>query len=115
EPIFGKSVHGIWGKIIDVTAVFATIVGVATTLGFGATQINGGLAFLFDIENTFWVQLLIIIAVTVLFMLSAYTGLERGIKYLSNANMGLATILLLVTFIVGPTLYILNSFIETIG
>lgn len=115
EPILGKRVYGAWGKVIDIIAVFATIVGVATTLGFGATQINGGLAFLFDFKNTFWVQLLIIIAVTILFMLSAYTGLEKGIKYLSNANMGLAAILFLVTFILGPTMYILNSFVETIG
>lgn len=115
EPILGDRVNGAWGKAIDVIAVFATIVGVATTLGFGAAQINGGLAFLFDVQHTFWIQLIIIIIVTVLFMLSAYTGLDKGIKILSNANMGLATILLLVTFTLGPTMFILDTFIETIG
>src|SRR5699024_9127549 len=115
EPILGDRVNGAWGKAIDVIAVFATIVGVATTLGFGAAQINGGLAFLCDVQHTFWIQLIIIIIVTVLFMLSAYTGLDKGIKILSNANMGLATILLLVTFTLGPTMFILDTFIETIG
>lgn len=115
EPVFGKKMDGAWGKAVDVIAVFATIVGVATTLGFGATQINGGLTYLLDIENSFWVQLVIILAVTVLFMLSSYTGLSKGIKYLSNANMGLAGILFIATLILGPTLYIFNSFIDTVG
>lgn len=115
EPIFGDKMEGAWGKAIDVIAVFATIVGVATTLGFGATQINGGLTYLLDIDNAFWVQLVIILVVTVLFMLSSYTGLSKGIKYLSNANMGLAGILFIGTLILGPTLYILNSFTDAVG
>ncbi|WP_174615447.1 glycine betaine uptake BCCT transporter [Virgibacillus ihumii] len=115
EPVFGDKMHGFMGKIIDVIAVFATIVGVATTLGFGATQINGGFTYLFGVDNGFVVQLIIILVVTVLFMLSAYSGLGRGIKYLSNTNMGLATILLIATLILGPTMYILNSFTETLG
>ncbi|MFC2947809.1 BCCT family transporter [Virgibacillus sediminis] len=115
EPIFGERVKGSFGKIVDVIAVFATIVGVATTLGFGATQINGGFSYLFGVPNEFWVQLLIIGTVTVLFLLSAYTGLGKGIKYLSNANMTLAVILFFATLIFGPTIYILNSFTHGIG
>ena len=115
EPIFGKKMNGFWGKVIDVIAVFATIVGVATTLGFGATQINGGLSYLLGIDQSFLVQLIIILVVTVLFMISAYSGLGKGIKYLSNANMGLAGILFIATLILGPTVYILNSFIDTLG
>lgn len=115
ETLFGDKMKGGWGKAVDVIAVFATIVGVATTLGFGATQINGGIAFLLDIPISFWVQLIIILIVTVLFMISTYTGLSKGIQYLSNANMGLGAILLLATLILGPTLYILNSFTDTIG
>jgi len=115
EPIFGKKMKGSWGKVIDVIAVFATIVGVATTLGFGATQINGGLSYLLGIDQSFLVQLVIILVVTVLFMLSAYSGLGKGIKYLSNANMGLAGILFIATLILGPTVYILNSFTDTLG
>ncbi|GGK08727.1 glycine betaine transporter OpuD [Lentibacillus kapialis] len=115
ETLFGDRMKGAWGKAVDVIAVFATIVGVATTLGFGATQINGGIAFLFDVPISFWVQLIIILIVTVLFMISTYTGLSRGIKYLSNANMGLGAILFLATLILGPSLYIFNSFTDTIG
>src|SRR5699024_4496297 len=115
ETLFGERMKGGWGKLVDVIAVFATIVGVATTLGFGATQINGGISFLFDIPISFWVQLIIILIVTVLFMISTYTGLSRGIKYLSNANMGLGGILFLATLILGPSLYIINSFTDTIG
>ncbi|MBP1970346.1 glycine betaine transporter [Virgibacillus natechei] len=115
EPIFGDRMKGAWGKGIDVIAVFATIVGVATTLGFGATQINGGLTYLLGIDNAFWVQLVIILVVTVLFMISSYTGLSKGIKYLSNANMGIAGLLLVATIILGPTLYILNSLTDAIG
>lgn len=115
EPLFGDKMKGPWGKFIDIIAVFATIVGVATTLGFGATQINGGLTYLFGIATAFWVQLIIIAVVTVLFMLSAYSGLSKGIKYLSNANMALAGILFFATLFLGPTLYILNSLIDTIG
>ncbi|MGP4069493.1 glycine betaine uptake BCCT transporter [Halobacillus sp. B29] len=115
EPIFGDKMKGAWGKVIDVIAVFATIVGVATTLGFGAAQINGGFTYLLDIEKQFWVQLLIIIVVTALFMVSAYTGLSKGIKYLSNANMGLAAILFITMLIIGPTVYIANTFTDTLG
>lgn len=115
EPLFGHHMKKGWGKAVDVIAVFATIIGVATTLGFGATQINGGLTYLFGVESDFWVQLLIIVIVTILFMVSTYSGLGKGIKYLSNANMGLAGILFLGTLILGPTLYILNSFTNTVG
>ncbi len=114
-PIFGEKMDGPWGKLVDVIAVFATIVGVATTLGFGATQINGGFTYLFGVDDDFWVQLVIILVVTVLFMLSAYTGLSKGIKYLSNANMILAGILFIAALVLGPTMYILNSFTDTIG
>lgn len=115
EPLFGDKMKGGWGKVVDVVAVFATIVGVATTLGFGATQINGGFTYLFDVKSTFWVQIVIIIVVTALFMLSAYSGLGKGIKYLSNANMALGAILFAATLILGPTTYILNSFTNTLG
>ncbi|MCA0972604.1 BCCT family transporter [Halobacillus litoralis] len=115
KPIFGSAMDGPWGKLVDVVAVFATIIGVATTLGFGASQINGGLTFLTSIENSFGVQLIIILIVTVLFMASAYTGLSKGIKYLSNTNMILALLLIALMFILGPTLYILNVFTDSIG
>ncbi|MCH1624229.1 glycine betaine uptake BCCT transporter [Ferdinandcohnia quinoae] len=115
KPVLGKSMDGILGTIIDVLAVVATVVGVATTLGFGAAQINGGLSFLFDIPNNFSVQLIIIGVVTVLFILSAWSGLGKGIKYLSNANMFLAIALLILMFVAGPTILILNMFTDSLG
>ncbi|WP_442598955.1 glycine betaine uptake BCCT transporter [Neobacillus sp. D3-1R] len=115
RPILGKRVDGATGKIIDILAVLATVIGVATTLGFGATQINGGLAYLFGLPVNFMIQLIIIVVVTVLFMMSAWSGLGKGIKILSNANMGLAGLLFLLMFILGPTLTILNLFTNTIG
>lgn len=115
-PIFGEeSMRGFPGKIIDTLAVFATVVGVASTLGFGSAQINGGLSFLFNMPNNFAMQLLILGISTVLFIYSAWSGVGKGIKYLSNVNMGLAFLLLIMLFIVGPTLYILNMFTSTLG
>jgi glycine betaine transporter len=115
-PIFGeKSMRGLPGKLIDTLAVFATVVGVASTLGFGSAQINGGLAYLFDLPSNFGMQLLILAISTVLFIFSAWSGIGKGIKYLSNINMGLGFALLLLLFIVGPTLYILNMFTTTLG
>ncbi|AST90768.1 choline transporter [Sutcliffiella cohnii] len=115
KPILGDKVNGVTGKSIDVLAVLATVFGVATTLGFGAVQINGGLSYLFGIPVSIGTQFIIIAIVTVLFMLSAYTGLKKGIKILSNANMGLAGVLFLIMFLVGPTLFILNLFTHSIG
>ncbi|ANU24429.1 BCCT family transporter [Planococcus donghaensis] len=115
-PLFGKKLMaGPLGKLIDTLAVFATIIGVASTLGFGSAQINEGLSFLFGTPNTFAFQLLILAVTTVLFIGSAWSGIGRGIKYLSNINMILAFILLVLLLIVGPTLYIFNSFTDTIG
>ncbi|MFA9455638.1 BCCT family transporter [Halalkalibacter sp. AB-rgal2] len=115
KPVLGKSMEGWLGNLVDVLAVFATVVGVATTLGFGAAQINGGLSYLFGIPNSVLIQFIIIAIVTVLFMLSAWTGISRGIRYLSNTNMLLAVLLFLFVFILGPTILSLNIFTDTIG
>ncbi|MFC4559522.1 BCCT family transporter [Virgibacillus kekensis] len=116
EPLFGKkSMRGPAGILIDTLAVVATVVGVAATLGFGSAQISGGLAFLFGTPATFSMQLVVLIVATILFIGSAWSGIGRGIKYLSNINMGLAGVLLIMLFIAGPTLYILNMFTNTLG
>ncbi|TWT24770.1 BCCT family transporter [Planomicrobium sp. CPCC 101110] len=115
KPIFGKKMEGPLGTLVDVLAVFATVFGVATSLGFGAAQINGGLAYLFGIEQSYTAQMIIIGAVTVLFIISAWSGLNKGIKYLSNTNMVLAVTLLILVLVLGPTILILNMFTETFG
>ncbi|MFG6150245.1 BCCT family transporter [Halobacillus sp. B23F22_1] len=115
-PIFGrKLMEGMAGKIIDTLAVVATVVGVAATLGFGSAQINEGLAFLFQTPTNYGVQLTILIVSTLLFIFSAWSGVSKGIKYLSNINMLLGFLLMLMLLIVGPTLYILNMFTDSLG
>ncbi|QTD40414.1 BCCT family transporter [Sporosarcina sp. Te-1] len=115
KPIFGKKMEGPWGILVDVLAVFATAFGVATSLGFGAVQINAGLNYLFGVTIGIKVQFIIIAIVTVLFIMSAWSGLSKGIKYLSNANLILALVLLAFVVILGPTLLIFNMFTDSIG
>ncbi|MQJ56076.1 BCCT family transporter, partial [Escherichia coli] len=103
------------GIFIDVLSVFATIVGVAVSLGMGALQINGGLHYLFNVPNNTFVQAIIIIVVTILFIASAWSGLSKGIQYLSNLNIGLGTILMVAALIVGPTVLILNMLTSSTG
>lgn len=114
-PILGRHSRGPIGKTVDVIATIATVIGVATSLGFGAVQINGGLSYLFGLPSNILVQFIIILIVTVMFMASALTGLDKGIKILSNVNMILAAALCLLVFIFGPTLFTLNLFTDTLG
>lgn len=114
-PILGEKTKGPIGNIIDIIAVFATVIGIATTLGLGAQQINGGLAYLFDIPINFTVQLIIIVIVTVLFIVSASTGLDKGIQILSNWNIYIAALLLVLTFFIGPSIKILNELTSEFG
>ncbi|MCM3218105.1 BCCT family transporter [Niallia taxi] len=115
KPVIGKRAEGITGKAIDTIAVIATVLGVATTLGFGAVQINGGLSFVYGVPTNITTQFIIICIVTALFIYSALSGLGKGIKILSNANMILAGVLFLMLFLIGPTLFNLNLFTDTLG
>lgn len=104
RPKLGDHVDGKISILINFISVFATVFGVATSLGFGAAQISGGISYLIEgIENNFSTQLIIIIIVTVLFMISAQKGLNKGIKYLSNLNVILAISLMLFLLFAGPT------------
>ncbi|MFD1038726.1 BCCT family transporter [Virgibacillus byunsanensis] len=115
EPLLGERVKGPWGTLIDFIVVFATIFGVATSLGFGAIQISGGISFITDLDQSITLQLVLIAIVTVLYMISAMTGLNRGIKYLSNVNIILAITLMLFLLFLGPTNFIMNLFTTTFG
>lgn len=115
KPLLGNKTDGIIGDIIDSITILATIIGVATTLGFGAIQINGGLNYLFNIPNNIYVQIIIIIITTVFFILSALSGIGKGVKILSNINIILAIGLCAIAIIVGPTILILNTFVDSIG
>jgi glycine betaine transporter len=103
------------GRTIDGLAIFATLFGTATSLGLGALQINSGLNFLWDVTVSNTIGGLIIIAIAALFVLSAVSGVERGIQFLSNLSGG-ATIALMVFFLIaGPTVFIIGTAIESIG
>ncbi|MBG9982821.1 BCCT family transporter [Aerococcaceae bacterium DSM 111020] len=115
KPLLGDRAEGAFGKVIDTVTIVATVIGVATTLGFGAAQINGGLSYLFGIPNNFVVQTIIIIVTTCLFVLSALSGLGKGVKILSNVNLILATGLLALAIVLGPTVTIFDNFTESIG
>src|SRR5690625_955550 len=114
-PILGERVNGWQGKTIDILAVLATCTGVATTFGLSAMQITGGLSHISPIPNSSWTQLIIITIVTVLFLISTARGVDRGIKILSNVNLIIAGFLLLFVIIFGPTLFIAESFVTTLG
>ncbi|WP_297597232.1 BCCT family transporter [uncultured Cetobacterium sp.] len=101
--------------LIDIIAVLATITGVATTLGLGALQINSGLNYLFKIPNNITTQIIIIAIVTVIFIYSALSSLDKGIKILSNLNIFISFLLLLIVIIFGPTISIFNVFSESLG
>ena len=103
------------GKTIDVISVYATVFGVATSLGLGAIQIGGGLSYVTPMENSFFTQLIIIVVVTALFIISATTGLNKGIKYLSNINILIAVLLMFFVLFTGPSKFIMNLFTSTLG
>ena len=114
-PILGKKIYGRWGHTVDILAVFGTMFGVVTSLGLGVMQINSGLENLFGIPNSLTVQFVIIAVVTALACGSLMLGLDKGIKRLSDINMGFTGVLLAFMVILGPTLFIFDSFIENIG
>ncbi|MBA2939808.1 BCCT family transporter [Paenibacillus sp. CGMCC 1.16610] len=115
SPLIGKLSEGGIGAVIDILAIIATAFGVATSLGLGALQINGGLNHMFGISIQPVVQVVIIGIVTVLFLISATTGLDKGIRILSNANLLIAVLLMAFVFLVGPTSFILDLFTSTLG
>ncbi len=114
-PLLGKRIYGPLGNLIDVLATVACLYGVATSLGLGVQQVNAGMAHLFGIPQGPGVQVLLIAGITALATWSVLQGLESGIKFLSEVNMALAGLLLVFVFILGPTLFILNGFLENIG
>ncbi|WP_257423631.1 BCCT family transporter [Nocardioides carbamazepini] len=115
-PLLGKRASGGAGKVIDMFAIFATLFGSATSLGLGALQISSGLEIVGDVGPLGNGALVVIITVlTVAFVLSAVSGVAKGIQWLSNINMVLALVLALFLFVVGPTVFILNLVPTSLG
>ncbi|WP_367107107.1 BCCT family transporter [uncultured Psychrobacter sp.] len=114
-PILGQKIYGNWGHAVDTLAVFGTMFGVVTTLGFGVLQINSGLEGLFGLPNTITMQVILIAFITMLACGSLLMGLDKGIKRLSDTNIVLTFVLLGFAFILGPTQYIMDSLVENTG
>ncbi len=115
-PLIGeKGIRGPIGKFIDILAIFATAAGVATSLGLGTMQINAGLNYVFGIPVKSLTQLIIIVVISVIFILTAVSGIEKGIAKLGDINLVLALVLLIGCFLVGPKLLTMNSFSEGLG
>lgn len=116
EPIVGKKLTKGWfGKAVDVFSVVVTFCGVATSLGLGVSQICGGLNYLAGIPNNKITWFIIIFLITVVFMASALSGVNRGIKILSSVNTWIALLLLALAFIVGPSIPMLNTLVASTG
>ncbi|AVW95296.1 TPA: BCCT family transporter [Vibrio parahaemolyticus] len=114
-PLFGERVWGWVGHVIDILAVVATVFGLATSLGYGASQAATGLNFLFGVPMTDTTQVVLIVVITALALISVVAGLDSGVKRLSEINMILAAMLLFFVIIVGPTMAILTGFFDNIA
>ena len=116
EPLIGEKLANGWlGKVVDILGVFATVAGVVTSLGLGTLQINAGFNYLFGVPINLVVEIIIIIVVSFLYIGSAVSGLDKGIKIISDTNLYVAIGLLAVCFIVGPKVETLNAFVNGMG
>lgn len=114
-PLFGERIHGTLGNVVDIMATVATLFGVATSLGIGVQQVNAGLDHLFGIGQNTTVQIFLIAGITAIATWSVVRGLDAGIRFLSQINLIIAGSLLIFVLVLGPTLFVLNGFIEDIG
>ncbi|MDO4929123.1 MAG: BCCT family transporter [Corynebacterium sp.] len=115
SPLLGGNIYRWPGKLIDILAIIATIFGIAVSVGLGVLQINAGMNYLWGVPQVSWVQLLIIMVITGTACISVATGLEKGIKTLSNVNILLAVLLMCFIIITGPTLVLMRFSVEAFG
>lgn len=115
KPLLGDRVKGGWGDVIDIVALVGTLFGVATSLGLGVMQIAAGLGYLnIPAEGNLWLTGIIIVLMGIT-LFSVVTGLEKGMKWLSNGNLILAAVVCLFVLVVGPTLFLFREFVGSIG
>lgn len=115
-PLIGDKIHGPIGHTVDTFAILGTLFGIATTLGLSVTQINTGLNYLWpEIPINSTVQIIAITLITLCALVSVLAGMDKGVKNLSLLNIALALLLMIFVFIAGPTLFILNTFMQNTG
>ena len=114
-PMIGDRIYGWAGHTVDILAVVSTVFGIATSLGLGAAQINSGLHYLFDLDESVSVQIYLMIGIIAIAVVSVATGLDKGIRRLSELNMVLAIALLLFILILGPTVFLLTAYVQNTG
>ncbi len=114
-PLLGKRIHGPIGSAVDITAVVSTVFGIATSLGIGVMQLNYGLAYMFDVPESLSVQVILIGLVVVLATISVVSGVEKGIRRLSEFNMLLALALMIFILFQGQTLVLLDRVVNNAG
>jgi len=114
-PLIGERIYQWPGHLVDIFAVVSTVFGVATSLGLGASQVNSGFSYLFNIDVSTTNQIIIMCGITALAVISVATGLDKGIKILSETNMVLAVVLLLLVFVLGPTVFLLQAYLQNMG
>jgi choline/glycine/proline betaine transport protein len=115
HPLIGDRIYGWMGNVIDILAVLATLFGIATSLGLGVSQIAAGLSYLFGIEADTALKILLIFVITLIATTSVVLGLDKGVKRLSELNMGLAGALMIFLLVLGPTLFIMKSYVQNTG
>ncbi len=114
-PILGDKIYGKRGDLIDILAVLATLFGLATSLGLGVQQIAAGLAHVFGIDSGIITQVSLIAGITAIATVSVVLGVDKGVKFLSEWNMRIAVLMLLLVVILGPTIFIFQAFIQNTG
>ncbi|WP_120995522.1 choline BCCT transporter BetT [Stutzerimonas urumqiensis] len=114
-PLVGKRIHGPIGHTVDTAAVLGTVFGIATSLGIGIIQLNFGLNYIFGIAESTATQSIMVVMIVVFAAISAATGVEKGIRRLSEFNMLLAVLLMLFVLFVGNTTFLLNAFMTNVG
>ncbi len=114
-PLIGDKIYGPIGHAVDIFAVLGTMFGVATSLGLGVMQVNAGLSFMFDVEVSTYVQILLIVFITGLATISVVAGLDAGIRRLSELNLLLALVMMAFILLAGPTATLLSALVQNIG
>jgi choline/glycine/proline betaine transport protein len=114
-PLLGNRIYGPFGHLIDVLAVFGTLFGLATSLGLGVMQLNTGLNYLLGLPVSHWHQVGLIGLITAVAVASVISGLDRGLKWLSVFNLGLALVVLAFVLLAGPTLFIIRFLLDSTG